>query len=164
MFRKPAQLPGGLSGRQSVHFSLFFSKNMTVASAPIAARGEVTIALNGQPLAVRFSLAVLHDYTTTTGTNLVDIGEHMSADLLGTIGHLLAAAVRRATRKPFDVNDALDLMEELPQAEGDAIAAAIWAAIKVDTNPLLSALIAQAPKPAPDETNGASTDGLPSVS
>jgi len=137
---------------------------MTLTSAPIAARGEVTITLNGQPLAVRFSLAVLHDYTTTTGTNLVDIGAHLSANLLGTIGHLLAAAVRRATRKPFGLADALDLMDELPQAEGDAIAAAIWAAIKVDTNPLLSALIAQAPKPAPDETNGDSTKTLPSAS
>jgi hypothetical protein len=146
---------------------LFFSKNMTVASAPIAARGEVTLTLNGQPLTVRFSLAVLHDYTSTTGTNLVDIGERMSADLLGTIGHLLAAAVRRASRKPFGVADALDLMEELPQAEGDAIATAIWAAIQVDKNPLLSALIAQAPKPAPlkaEETNGGSTDASPSES
>jgi hypothetical protein len=132
-------------------------------SAPIAARGEVTITVQGQPLPVRFSLAVLHDYTTTTGTNLVDIGERMSADLLGTIGHLLAAAVRRASRQSFDVADALDLMEELPQPQGDAIAAAIWAAIQVDTNPLLSALIAQAPKPAPDETNGASTSALPTA-
>ena len=137
---------------------------MTVVSAPIAARGEVTITLNGEPLAVRFSLAVLHDYTTTTGTSLVDIGKRMSADLLGTIGHLLAAAVRRATRKPFDLADALDLMEVLPQAQGDTIAAAIWAAIQVDTNPLLSALIAQAPKPAPTkETNGASTKTLPTA-
>jgi hypothetical protein len=139
---------------------------MTLTSAPIAARGEVTLTLNGQPLAVRFSLAVLHDYTTSTGTNLVDIGECMAADLLGTVGHLLAAAVRRATRQPFGLADALDLMEELPQAEGDAIAAAIWAAIKVDTNPLLKALIAQAPKPAPqaEETNGDSTKTLPLAS
>jgi hypothetical protein len=64
---------------------------MTVISAPIAARGEVTITHNGQPLKVRFSLAVLHDYTTTTGTNLVDIGERMSADLIGTIGHQVGA-------------------------------------------------------------------------
>lgn len=137
---------------------------MTLTSAPIAARGEVTLTLNGQPLAVRFSLAVLHDYTTATGTNLVDIGERMQADLLGTIGQLLAAAVRRATRQAFDLADALDLMETLPQPEGDAVATAIWAAIRIDANPLLSALIAQAPKPAPtEETNGASTKTLPTA-
>jgi hypothetical protein len=115
------------------------------------------------PYPVRFSLKVLHDYTTRTGHSLASIGPDMADDLLGTIGQLLTSAVRTyvpgsVVPAGFELPDGLDLMERLSEAEGQAVATAIWAAIRVETNPLLKALIAQAPKPqsAPSE-NGAST-------
>jgi len=141
-----------------------------VGTTPNPARGEVLLPIveGEKPFPVRFSLKVLHDYTTRTGRSLAEIGQDMADDLLGTIGQLLTSAVRlyvpgTVTPAAFELPDALDLMERLNQEQGDDIAAAIWAAIKVQDNPLLKALIAQAPKPSAPETSGTSTSTLPSA-
>lgn len=146
---------------------------MNVNTTPNAARGEVTVTIAGQSYPLRFSLAVLSDYTRATGHGITSIGEQLNADLLGTIGELLAAAVRRfvptgARPADFDAGHALDLIEEMGQAEADAVAEAIWAAVKVDENPFITALIAKAPKApkpasAPND-NGDSNLMLPTAS
>lgn len=134
-----------------------------VGTQPLPGRGEVLLTVGGSQYPVRFSLAVLHDYTTATGTKLLDLGTHLNDDLLGTIAQLLTCAVRRyvpGAELPagFELADGLDLMEEMGKEESDAVATAIWAAVRVDTNPLLAALIAKAPKAsAPTTTNGDST-------
>lgn len=142
-----------------------------IGTAPNRARGEVLLPVvdGDQPYPVRFSLKVLHDYTTRTGHALVSVGQDMADDLLGTIGQLVTSAVRvyvpgAVLPAGFELPDGLDLIERLSDEQGVEVAAAIWAAIRVETNPLLKALIAQAPKPqsAPSE-NGASTSTLPSA-
>lgn len=140
---------------------------MEVTTTPNAARGEVQLTVGGQQFPVRFSLSVLHDYTRATGYGLTDIAVQLGEDLLGTIGQLLTCAVRRyvpGAQVPadFGVADALDLMEDMNATESDAVAEAIWAAIKVDQNPLLAALIAKAPKSqsAPSDTGASSSTSL----
>ncbi|MDO7888288.1 hypothetical protein [Hymenobacter cheonanensis] len=136
---------------------------MKVATAPNVARGELNITIDGQAYPIRFSLAVLHDYTRATGHSITQIGEQLNKDLLGTIGQLLASAVKRYVpaeklRPGFDIGDALDLTQTMSAEESGELAEAVWAAIRVDENPFVTALIAKAPKPesAPNE-NGAST-------
>lgn len=142
-----------------------------VGTAPNPARGEVLLpVVEGEaPFPVRFSLKALHDYTTRTGHSLASIGLDMTEDTLGTIGQLLTSAVRLyvpGSVRPaaFELNDALDLMERLSDEQGEQVAAAIWAAIRIESNPLLKALIAQAPKPSAPETNGTSTSTSASAS
>lgn len=136
---------------------------MEVAKAPNVARGEITLAIDGQRYPVRFSLAVLHDYTRATGHSITQIGEQLNKDLLGTIGQLLASAVLRYVpteklRPGFDVGDALDLTQAMSAEESGEVAEAVWAAIRVDENPFVTALIAKAPKsPSTPRENGAST-------
>jgi hypothetical protein len=164
--QKPSRFPAGLFGRNP----FLFSANRNVNTTPNAARGEVTVVIAGQQYQMRFSLAVLHDYTRATGHGITDIGEQLNADLLGTIGELLAAAVRRfvptgVRPADFDAGHALDLIEEMGKTEADAVAEAIWAAVKVDENPFLAALIAKAPKPASAlNDNGGSNLTLPTAS
>jgi hypothetical protein len=133
-----------------------------VGTHPIAGRGEVMLTVGGSQYAVRFSLAVLHDYTKATGHGLSQIGVDLNDDFLGTIAELLAAAVRRyvpgaVVPAGFELADALELMETMPAAESDKVADAIWAAIRVEENPLLAALIAKAPKASVPSANGTST-------
>ncbi len=136
---------------------------MNVNTTPNAARGEVTVTIAGQPVALRFSLAVLHDYTTAKRCKIPQVLQDMAEDTLGTMADLLAIAVRRAGKPDFTTADALELSQELTQEQGNAMASAIWLALKIDQNPLLKALIAQAPTPAPkqqESTTGDSTSTL----
>ncbi len=124
---------------------------MNVNTTPNAARGEVAVVIAGQALTLRFSLAVLHDYTTAKKCKLPQVLNDMAEDTLGTMADLLAIAVRRAGQGNFTAADALELSQELTQEQGDAMAAAIWSALKINQNPLLKALIAQSPTPAPKQ-------------
>lgn len=137
-------------------------------ATPNIARGEVLLTIAGSQYPVRFSLRVLHAYTQATGHSLADIGKDMGKDLLGTIAQLLTQAVRAYVPvadmpSDFTLGDGLDLMEVLSPKESDEIADAIWAAIQIDTNPLLAALIAKAPKLSVPATNGDSTSTSPSA-
>lgn len=136
-----------------------------VGTHPITGRGEVLlpIGVDGEKYKVRFGLAVLNDYTTATGKQPSAIGDDMSEDPLRAIANLVVHAVRRyvpGSKLPtdFGYNDALDVIDSLGQEEADALAEAIWSAIRIDKNPLMLALIAKAPKPsAPEPANGADT-------
>lgn len=147
---------------------LFFL-HMTANTTPNIDRGEISITIAGQQYSMRFSLAVLRDYTRATGHSITEIGEQLNADLLGTIGELVASAVRRyvpVTQRAadFDASHALDLIEEMGRQEADAVAEAIWAAVKIDESPFLAALIAKAPKKASAPSdNGSENSTLPTA-
>lgn len=142
-----------------------------VGTAPNIARGEVLLPIvEGEtPYSVRFSLRVLHDYTTRTGKKLLELGELLHSDFIGTVGELVASAVRcyvPGTVAPanFQVGDALDLIERLSPEENTMLMDAIIQAVRIDQNPLFQALIAKSQKlPAPNEMNGTSTSTLGSV-
>lgn len=137
---------------------------MEVLTTPNPARGEITLLIAGQPHKVRFSLRVLHDYTTRTGHKLLDLGGRLTEDFIGTVGELVASAVRCCVPTApagFGVGEALDLVEGLDKAQTNELMHVIMQAVRVDQAPLFQALIAQAPQPAPtsEETamNGTST-------
>lgn len=133
---------------------------MEVNTTPNPARGEVAIILGGQPLTLRFNLRTLHDFTSTSGLKLTDLGPALTDDTFGTVGGLVASAVRCATNKPFSVGDALDVLDSLSESENQAVIAAVVEAIRVDRSPLFKALIAQLPQQSAPEPNGASTLSL----
>jgi hypothetical protein len=165
MSRKPARLPWRAFWAKLIPF---FLHKMEATTIPNPARGEITLLIAGQPHKLRFSLRVLHDYTTRTGCKLLDMGTRLTDDFLGTVGELVASAVRCAPASPagFGVGEALDLVEGLDAAQTDELMHVIMQAVRVDQAPLFQALIAQAPQPAPtsEETNGASTSTSPSAS
>ena len=143
---------------------------MKVNNTPNPARGEVTLVIADQAYAVRFSLRVLHDYTTRTGHKLLDLGTRLTDDFIGTVGELVTSAVRccvPAAPAGFGVGEALDLVEDLDADQTNELMHVIMQAVRVDQAPLFQALIAQAPQPAPttQETaaSGASTSTSPSA-
>lgn len=135
-----------------------------VGTAPNPARGEVLLPIieGSAPYPVRFSLKVLHDYTQTTGKKLMDIGELLTDDFIGTIGHLVASAVRcyvpgAVTPAGYQIGDALDLIDRLEPAQTTALMDAVMQAVRIDQSPLFQALIAKSQTlPAP-ETSGTNT-------
>ena len=142
-----------------------------VGTAPNPARGEVLLpVVEGKaPFPVRFSLRVLHDFTTSTGHSMTDIGQLISDDFLGTVGALVASAVRQyvpgaETPAGYELGDALDLIERLSQPESKAVVDAIMQAVRIDEVPFYQALIARASQPAAPSENGASTSTSPSAS
>lgn len=143
-----------------------------VGTAPNTARGEVLLPVveGDAPYSVRFSLRVLHDYTTRTGNKLMELGELLHSDFLGTVAELVVSAVRcyvPGTVAPanFQVGDALDLIERLSPEENTVLMDAIIKAVRIDQTPLFQALIAKSQKlSAPAETNGTSTSTSGSAS
>lgn len=138
---------------------------------PNPARGEITLRIAGQPHKLRFSLRVLHDYTTRTGCKLFDLGDRVATDFIGAVGELMTSAVRcyvPGAPASFSVGDALDLIEELSPTKTAELTLAIMQAVQIHQAPLFQALIAHSPKPAPTTeetaTNGANTSTLPSAS
>jgi hypothetical protein len=134
--KKPAQALGGLFGRNP--FS--FSATMEVATIPNAARGEVNITIAGQRYPVRFSLNVLRDWSKLTGRAASEFGLAIIEDHIEAFSGIITCAVQRfAPALSFTQDQAVDLLEEMPQAEADAIAEAITEATST-VNPLLASM------------------------
>lgn len=134
--------------------------------APTTARGEATITVAGVAYPVRFSLNVLRDYTQATDRKLSEVGALLGEDLAETIGRLLTHAVRRYVpgQQAFSYEQGFDLVDAIPQAEADQVAAAIFEAVKLKENPLVGAVIAKSNALSPQPTNGTSTSTLPLAS
>jgi hypothetical protein len=143
-----------------------------VGTVPNTARGEVLLPVveGGARYPVRFSLRVLHDYTIITGKSLMDIGELLTSDFIGTVGQLVASAVRCCVPSAvvpvgYDVGDALDLVDRLSAEETTTLMDAVMQAVRIDQTPLFQALIAKSQSlSTPAEANGASTSTSPLVS
>lgn len=135
-----------------------------VGTHPNAARGEVLLPIvqGDAPYPVRFSLKVLYDYTQTTGKKLMDIGDLLTDDFIGTVGHLVASAVRcyvpgAVTPGGYQIGDALDMIDRLSAAETTALMDAVMQAVRIDQSNLFQALIAKSQTlAAPAATNGTS--------
>jgi hypothetical protein len=110
------------------------------STTPNAARGEVTITIAGQQYQVRFSLNVLRDWSKLTGRAASEFGLAIIEDHIEAFSGIITCAVQRfAPALSFTQDQAVDLLEEMPQAEADAIAEAITEATST-VNPLLASM------------------------
>ena len=112
-------------------------------TTPNTARGEVTITIAGVAYPVRFSLNVLRDWTKLSGRPASEFGLAIIEDHIEAFSGLIACAVQRyAPSLDYTQEQAVDLLEEMPQAEADAIAEAI-AEATTTVNPLLASMTKQ---------------------
>jgi hypothetical protein len=110
---------------------------------PNAARGEVTITIDGTAYPVRFSLNVLRDWTKLTSRPASEFGLAIIEDHIEAFSGLIACAVKRyVPALNYTQEQAVDLLEDMPQAEADAIAEAI-AEATTTVNPLLASMTKQ---------------------
>ena len=110
------------------------------------APGEATVTIQGTPYALRFNLNVLRDFSQLTGRGPSELGRMLSENYAEALTAIITCAVRRfvpPTVFPggFSLDDAGDLIQQLPAAEAQALAEALTEAI-VSPNPLMAALTA----------------------
>jgi hypothetical protein len=164
--KNPPGFRGGLFGR-----NLFsFLQNMEVNTSLNAARGEVNITIAGQKYPVRFSLNVLRDWTKLTGRPASEFGLAIVEDHIEAFSGIISCALQRfAPELKYTQEQAVDLLEEMKQAEADAIAEAITEATTT-VNPLLASMSkqlaakAQALTPSAPSENGVTSATSLSVS
>lgn len=127
-----------------------------------AAPGEAHITIAGTQHAIKFPLNVMRDWGTLTGRPATDFGVAIIENHLEAFSGLIACAVRRFVPEhaDFTQEQAVDLIEEMGQAEANALAKVIIPAI-TKPNPLLLALAKQVatqhkalPAPADGEATG----------
>jgi hypothetical protein len=112
-----------------------------VKNIPNTARGEVTITIAGHQYPVRFNLNVMRDWSKLTDRAASEFGLAIIEDHIEAFSGVITCAVRRYAPGLADYTQeqAVDLLEELPQSEADAIAEAITEATTT-VNPLLAAM------------------------
>lgn len=116
---------------------------MEVNTTPSAARGEVYITIAGQKYPVRFNLNVLRDWTKLTGRAPTEFGLAIVEDHIEAFSGIITCALQRfAPSLNYTQDKAVDLLEEMEQAEADAIAEAITEATTT-VNPLLASMTKQ---------------------
>ncbi|WP_233636044.1 hypothetical protein [Hymenobacter setariae] len=112
-------------------------------NTPTTARGEVTITVARVAYPVRFSLNVLRDWTKLSGRPASEFGLAIVEDHIEAFSGIIACALQRfAPALSFTQEQAVDLLEEMPQTEADAIAEAITEATTT-VNPLLASMTNQ---------------------
>jgi hypothetical protein len=115
---------------------------ITHALAP----GEAVVTIQGVAYPLRFNLNVLRDFSQLTGRGPSELGRMLSDNYAEALTAIMTCAVRRfvpSTVFPngFSLDDAGDLIQQLPADEAKALAEAITEAI-VSPNPLMAALTA----------------------
>jgi hypothetical protein len=108
------------------------------------APGEAAVTIQGVSYPLRFNLNVLRDFSQLTGRGPSELGRMLSDNYAETLTAIIACAVRRFVPKEifpngFSLDDAGDLIQQLPADEAQALAEAITEAI-VSPNPLMAAL------------------------
>lgn len=117
---------------------------MKATSTQALAPGEAAVTIEGTVYTLRFNLNLLRDFSQLTGRGPSDLGRMISDNYAEALTALLTCAVRRfvpSTVFPngFSLDDAGDLIQQLPANEAQALAEAITEAI-VSPNPLMAAL------------------------
>jgi len=123
---------------------------MEINTLPNAARGEVTMPINGQPHKLRFGMNVMRDVTKLTGLGTSEFASLLSTDFNEAATALVSCAVRRYVPgcEAFTQDDAGELIDSLNPANNEALADALKETLRV--GPLMGALLAKvAPQPAP---------------
>ncbi|MBJ6141777.1 hypothetical protein [Hymenobacter sp. BT559] len=121
---------------------------MDVATTPThaLAPGEAAVTIQGVAYPLRFNLNVLRDFSQLTGRGPSELGRMLSDNYAEALTAIITCAVRRFVPKEvfpngFSLDDAGDLIQQLPEDEAQALAEAITEAI-VSPNPLMAALTA----------------------
>ncbi|TVT43119.1 hypothetical protein FNT36_03230 [Hymenobacter setariae] len=138
---------------------------MEVNTTPNTARGEVRLTIAGQQHPVRFNLNVMRDWSKLSGRPASEFNLAIIEDHIEAFSSIITCAIRRfVPAYPEYAQDlAVDLLEEMPQAEADAIAEAITEAT-VTVNPLLASMSKQlaakmqALTPSTPSENGATSE------
>lgn len=141
---------------------------MEVNTTPNTARGEVRLTVAGQQYPVRFNLNVMRDWSKLSGKPASSFGLAIIEDHIEAFSGVITCAVRRYVpgQADYTQDQAVDLLDEMPQSEADAVAEAITEATTT-VNPLLAAMNekvaaktqAQA-QPAPSESGTTSATSL----
>jgi hypothetical protein len=119
---------------------------MEATTTHALAPGEAVVTIQGVAYPLRFNLNVLRDFSQLTGRGPSELGRMLSDNYAEALTAIMTCAVRRfvpSTVFPngFSLDDAGDLIQQLPADEAKALAEAITEAI-VSPNPLMAALTA----------------------
>jgi hypothetical protein len=114
------------------------------STAPNTARGQVNITIAGKQYPIRFTLNVLRDWTKLSGRAASEFGLAIVEDHIEVFSGLIMCAIRRfvPAYSEYTQEQAVDLLEEMAQAEADQLAEAIAEATTMIT-PLLASMSKQ---------------------
>jgi hypothetical protein len=119
---------------------------MEATTTHALAPGEAIVTIQGVAYPVRFDLNVLRDFSKLTGRGPSELGGMISENYAETLTAIITCAVRRFVPSivfpdGFSLDNAGDLIQQLPAEEAQALAEAITEAV-VSPNPLMVALTA----------------------